>query len=932
MTLNLAATFAGPIDDNDVHNGVVGIQYTAPSPLVGNRVFGNTTGVVMPVNSLADGLGYYPGSGRNEIYGNTTGVNQTGRMRNQWVRNNTTGVTGSGVLGPETLDDANLIEANAVGADFTGVVQFNRFARNAVGIAATDRQIIHHNLVYRGTGAGVKTRGADDVHVVHNTFYTTAGSGVLVDGGSERAEVLNNIFQADAGYNYFVADDSRVGFFSDYNDLYSTGAGKIARYAGDDYTDILALQQELNLLDLHSIGSSAASPAFAAPRFADLANDDYRTAGLSAGQRASSPTIDTAGPAVDVPAPPGFRNLLANPSFESGTGSWAVNVGGGTKNSAPNPCAFGGAQYFYAGPVAAGFAEQAVNLLAAGFTATQLDSRTLAAIFGGRLRSAAAELPADDGRLVVTFLDGSGAAIGSPTTLGSGNVDDRWELLGGRVRLPAGTRSVRYRFEATRRTGMTNDAFFDGATLDVRPDTAAPDMGAYGGNAVTDIDQAAAHIQIVAPDLYVDWVLTAPHQIRWQTIGNATGSSVKIDLYQDGATGPQFLRAITASTPDTGSFTFIPEAYGLIAGTRGLRVRVALASDPLAADTSSETFAIPEASNLLYVNDDSTAGDEYTTAPGDPATPDAAQPQLAPTVTGASQYASGGTLLVRSNNTSVNYTLPFAFPFYDASYTTVAVSTEGLLQFAGPDFAGTFNNTEAEFLRNRRVAPLWDDINVFGAADGVFVDASVAGQVKFTWKGVNQANGQPVNVSAVLFGDGRVRFDYGAGNTGLTPTVGVSMGDGRHFALVGGYNGAAALTNAASVEFNLVPGATDVGAYEFRGSGNDVTPPTITATTPTGVGGGTSVPGGASRIVLTFSEPLINVDARAAANYQLVGAGPDGAFGGGDDVTHALRPLYVPGSNQVTLELTDGGALPARCRPTTRSYSARLSGVPCWPR
>ena len=71
----------------------------------------------------------------------------------------------------------------------------------------------------------------------------------------------------------------------------------------------------------------------------------------------------------------------------------------------------------------------------------------------------------------------------------------------------------------------------------------------------------------------------------------------------------------------------------------------------------------------------------------------------------------------------------------------------------------------------------------------------------------------PVNFSAVLFNDGRIRFDYGAGNTNLTPTVGISMGDGLHYLLVPGYNGAAGLTGAGSVSFGFVPGTVDQGAY-----------------------------------------------------------------------------------------------------------------------
>ena len=37
----------------------------------------------------------------------------------------------------------------------------------------------------------------------------------------------NNILWVEAGYDISVAADSQVGFQSDYNDLYTTGSGKI---------------------------------------------------------------------------------------------------------------------------------------------------------------------------------------------------------------------------------------------------------------------------------------------------------------------------------------------------------------------------------------------------------------------------------------------------------------------------------------------------------------------------------------------------------------------------------------------------------------------------------------------------------------------------------------------------------------------------------
>jgi hypothetical protein len=97
--------------------------------------------------------------------------------------------------------------------------------------------------------------------------------------------------RADGGYDLTVAGDSQGGFFSDYNLLYSTGAGRVAKWNGHDYADILDYQRDLNKFDLHSIGTSPAG-TWAAPQFVNLAGDDYRLSPLVNGQRSSSPGVD----------------------------------------------------------------------------------------------------------------------------------------------------------------------------------------------------------------------------------------------------------------------------------------------------------------------------------------------------------------------------------------------------------------------------------------------------------------------------------------------------------------------------------------------------------------------------------------------------------------------------------------------------------------
>jgi hypothetical protein len=293
----------------------------------------------------------------------------------------------------------------------------------------------------------------------------------------------------------------------------------------------------------------------------------------------------------------------------------------------------------------------------------------------------------------------------------------------------------------------------------------------------------------------------------------------------------------------------------------------------------------------------------------DPGTPNQG-PDYAETSLGASLFPSGGTAQNwRGNNTYYYLALPFVFPFYETNYTNLYVSSEGTLHFAGPTYPSSGNNTMAEFLSNRRIAVLWDNIRTNGTGDDIFVDTSVANQVTIRWNATNEADGTDVNAAVTLYKDGRIRFYYGAGNTSLTPTIGLSRGDGQNFVL-SGYNGQPTLDNANAVEFALTPGfsSVDVGAYEFQGSSLDTNPPRVLLTD---VHQHESLGRPYSEIHVLFSEPLDPIDANAPANYQLIGAGADGVVGNADDVVYPLVPHYTRGSTEVTLDIVvTGGVLP----------------------
>ncbi|MCU0285333.1 MAG: amino acid adenylation domain-containing protein, partial [Acidobacteria bacterium] len=63
---------------------------------------------------------------------------------------------------------------------------------------------------------------------------------------------------------------------------------------------------------------------------------------------------------------------------------------------------------------------------------------------------------------------------------------------------------------------------------------------------------------------------------------------------------------------------------------------------------------------------------------------------------------------------------------------------------------------------------------------------------------------------------GEIEFRYGAVNANLTPTIGISAGDGRNYRLAS-YDGAASFSDTSPLRFDLAPGFVDIGAYEFPG-------------------------------------------------------------------------------------------------------------------
>ncbi len=148
-----------------------------------------------------------------------------------------------------------------------------------------------------------------------------------------------------------------------------------------------------------------------------------------------------------------------------------------------------------------------------------------------------------------------------------------------------------------------------------------------------------------------------------------------------------------------------------------------------------------------------------------------------------------------------SYALPFTFNYYEVDYTSVWVCSNGFIDFSSN--TASYGNGDAGLISRTMVAPLWDDL----VTDGdIYIHQPSSTSVVFRWDARRFGGSLLVNIELVLDGaDGSIRFNYGSGNTGLTPTVGISEGNGLRYHLAP-HNNAASLTEAQSVIYTRGPG------------------------------------------------------------------------------------------------------------------------------
>lgn len=345
----LSSGAAPVVRSNDIAGRTTGI-YTASkvAQVFGNNVHNNTTGVVVeggvlgpantpPVESPEDLT-------RNDIFANATGIyippTSTGAVvRFNTVRDNTAagiearadnstivanlvtgnavGIVGDDLVGPLSWESNlfNVVRNNTTGmwANAGAEFRFNKVHNNTTGIRA-DGGTIHHTLVYRNSGRAFSVEAGNGVQITSNTVFAPAGDGVHLKNFSRKVTLRNNIINVQSGYAIRVDPDSEA-YSSDYNNLFTSGSGKVA-FQSKDVTDLYDWQTEAES-DIHSIGRTSLAPTLDDPLFVNTSIDDYH-------QQTGSTSTDTGDPASPFslePAPNGGRINLGAYGNTPGAGT-----------------------------------------------------------------------------------------------------------------------------------------------------------------------------------------------------------------------------------------------------------------------------------------------------------------------------------------------------------------------------------------------------------------------------------------------------------------------------------------------------------------------------------------------------------------------------------------------------------------------------------
>lgn len=149
-------------------------------------------------------------------------------------------------------------------------------------------------------------------------------------------------------------------------------------------------------------------------------------------------------------------------------------------------------------------------------------------------------------------------------------------------------------------------------------------------------------------------------------------------------------------------------------------------------------------------------------------------------------YVQGDTdIHLEGFQRSTQVALPFAFPFYGQSYTSVNVATSGFVSFVGTDATLAHTPIPDPAAPNAAIYPFWSSACVVGLTATRFLDTGPVRGFVIDWHGVSGLScaGRAIHFGIVLWENGEISMQYrkmatnGYGR-GRAATIGLENEDG----------------------------------------------------------------------------------------------------------------------------------------------------------
>ena len=252
--------------------------------------------------------------------------------------------------------------------------------------------------------------------------------------------------------------------------------------------------------------------------------------------------------------------------------------------------------------------------------------------------------------------------------------------------------------------------------------------------------------------------------LKFYQSGATMGEEIRVALYDGNNTSATALVQLTTSAGDLENVVLRKRGEAYYGSLQSYTDGAVIQGDS-ALDTVPNDFL-----SAYYVDADTGSGSQLiqTTIKAEPPYAVTMQTPGSPIISGTERPLLAAISGGRFFPNPIRMTLPFAFPFFGRMHRTVFIAGNGFLTFDVPPYTSMCND-DATLGRGTIIAPLWMELAYGGRAqnnENIYYSTG-PDSVTIRWAAETVQTGEPVNVSVVLYSDGRFLFQYGDGNNNL---------------------------------------------------------------------------------------------------------------------------------------------------------------------